>query len=262
MSRKSTFVKDAVELITMLEKEFNPKKWNKKPGIDKLEALRTVLENYSQKKTIKTNLIFNSININSIKIPDSTLKEINNISLELRIKICEEDSGTETIKDCIIQSIDSRIEYSVQLIAKANIPLTKVKYKMAWHLDKHIRSNTLSDGVGKGFIHPEYHFSVGGHEVTKDQDVNFGTLLLLDTPRFMHPPLGIILSIDFVLRYFYGSRHLNFLSSKKYNKITQRAKIRLWRPYFLALAHHFDDSTRFSDLDIEKNYASKLLGEH
>src|SRR5690606_4349475 len=115
-------------------------------------------------------------------------------------------------------------------------------------------------GNGKGFIHPEYHFNMGGFVLTKSVDFNFGNVLLLNTPRISHPPLDIILSIDFVLKNFYGIRVKNLTESNQYKSIVTKSKQRLWRPYFICIAHSWEFK-RFDDLDIEDNFAKKIFGE-
>jgi hypothetical protein len=130
---------------------------------------------------------------------------------------------------------------------------------MSWHLDKHIRTKYHEEGRGKGFIHPEYHFNMGGFALTKEESFNYGNVLLIDTPRILHPPLDIVLSIDFVLKNFYGVRVLNLVESRAYKRIIDGAKRRLWRPYFITLAHHWETTT-FNYLTIEPDFANKIFG--
>lgn len=233
-----------------------------KVQIEGLESLETELNKESNQQDLwklKTKLIFKNINKTDLKIPTDILKDVKEIILELKISIVERSYKKGTICDSIDQN--NGLQYGVQLITYGKSLANKANYKMSWHLDKHIRSKEGNDGIGKGFIHPEYHFNMGGFALTKESDFNFGNILLIDTPRIMHPPLDIILSIDFVLKNFYGIRVKNLTDSNPYKKIISRSKNRLWRPYFISLAH-FWENTRFNDLDIEEKYSYKILGEN
>lgn len=88
-------------------------------------------------------------------------------------------------------------------------------------------------------VHPRYHFQFGGNEVLNWIDaceMNFGSSLFLDTPRLSHPPLDIILGIDFVLSNFYGEKWKNLTQDSTYRKLLAEAQERFWKPYAMSLA--------------------------
>ncbi len=257
----SEIVKDIDLLLTMLEGVFK----GKEPGIIRaqIERLRSKLKKISSNNTpleLDCDLTFNYSNKEVLKIPPTILEKIENVVVILRVKINEKALEPIDISDCILQ--DKKRKYGVQIIASSKIKDENSRYKISWHLDKHIRNEDDSDGEGKGLVHPEYHFNMGGFGLTKDSETNYGNVLVLDAPRLMHPPLDIVLTIDFVLRNFYGTRLMNLLKSKQYLNIVNRAKRRLWRPYFLALADSFEP-TYFTDkgLTIQSDYAAKLFGD-
>jgi hypothetical protein len=230
-------------------------------NIEGLENLETELnKNFSsqEKWTLKTKLIFKNINKVDLKIPSKIEKDIKEILLELKVNITENSYSKNTVCDSIEQS--KLIKYGVNIITYGKKSTTASSYKMSWHLDKHIRSDISAEGRGKGFTHPEYHFNMGGFALTKETDFDYGQVLLIDTPRLIHPPLDIVLSIDFVLKNFYGIRVKNLTDSTQYNNIISNTKKRLWRPYYIALSNQWE-SSRFQDLEIQDNFGHKLQGQ-
>jgi hypothetical protein len=113
-----------------------------------------------------------------------------------------------------------------------------------------------------------YHLQYGGDKLTNDEDFCTGNVLFSDAPRVMHPPMDIVLAIDFVLANYY-SFHLcddyhRLLMDEGYQKIVNNAKKRFWKPYFLGLAANFIGSNQYSfqgisHLSVHKTFAQNLL---
>ncbi len=108
------------------------------------------------------------------------------------------------------------------------------EYKMAWHLDK-------DEGEGCGphkYTHPLYHFQYGGKRV---YGLPTGGMMLMGAPRLPHPPMDIFLSIHFVLNNFFNKEEEDFsclkdlFSDFDYLNILEKAKKRMWYPYFKGL---------------------------
>lgn len=128
----------------------------------------------------------------------------------------------------------------------------RAEYLVTWHLDKHIHE--AGDGVGN-YIHPEYHFTFGGHRMTNATEYNFGDMLILPTPRLPHPPMDIILGIDFILHHFYSRAMRERITLlDEYKKIVRNAQLRIWRPFALSFASHWQLNT-----NIDPNIAPKKL---
>lgn len=258
--RASTVFNETMTLINLLK----DKRSNVTiEGLDSLETLLNKPPSSQNNWTLSTELQFKNINKVDLKIPSRIKSEMADVLLELRINITERSYFESSIEDSIQQNTEAQpsIKYGVQIITHGKTTTTSTfpNYKMSWHLDKHIRTELGADGRGKGFVHPEYHFNMGGFALTKVEDFDYGHVLLIDTPRIQHPPLDIVLAIDFVLKNFYGIRVKNLIESRQYNKIIESAKKRLWRPYFISLAHHWE-STTFNHLTIESDYANRIFG--
>lgn len=109
------------------------------------------------------------------------------------------------------------------------------EYVNCWHLDKDIYED--GDKEHK-YTHPRYHFQFGGKHMASD----LGGVLLMGAPRIPHPPMDIFLAIHFVLNNYYDKKdsEYNFLidlyEDTDYQDILERAKKRLWYPYFRGLS--------------------------
>ena len=120
----------------------------------------------------------------------------------------------------------------------------------SWHLDK-------GSPVDAQFSHPEYHMNFGGSHMVKQGDI-FGNLLLLSSPRIIHPPMDIILSCDFIIRNFYTkSNHQKLTLNPKYLEIIENAKSRYWQPYSKAFSSKWHDDHKIENLPY-----MNLVGHH
>jgi hypothetical protein len=127
---------------------------------------------------------------------------------------------------------DPLYQLSTEVFAEANIG--GQRHQCAWHLDRH-----LTGGAEPAEVHPIYHFQYGGDEITGNALFNYGGALLLDPPRIAHPPLDVILGVDFVLSNYFGQLWKSMRIDSDYSKWIESAQKRLWRPYALAARNHF-----------------------
>jgi hypothetical protein len=119
----------------------------------------------------------------------------------------------------------------------------------SWHLDRHT-------GNVAQYFHPMYHINFGGSHM-ENLPTNFGNLLLLNSPRIIHPPLDIILSCDFVIRNFYSKANSsNVLNNVHYKFLLKKARARYWQPYARAMASEW-----YEELAVQ-NLSSQILQGH
>lgn len=137
---------------------------------------------------------------------------------------------------------DPFISLSVDIVVEGLSVGTGHELVCAWHLDRHkdpqSRGNSgegTAVDADRGAVHPMYHFQYGGRRVWEKED--FGCHMLLEPPRFPHPPLDVVLAIDFVLaNYFpYQWRDLR-ADNDTYTSIVARYQKRIWLPYAAATA--------------------------
>lgn len=102
-----------------------------------------------------------------------------------------------------------------------------------WRIDKDIDS----DGEQK-YTHPRYHFQLGGHQM---DEIDTGGVLLTAAPRIPHPPMDLFLAIHFIFNNFFNLNDDSYFFIKSiivddvYREIIERAKNRMWTPYFKGL---------------------------
>jgi hypothetical protein len=166
-------------------------------------------------------LIFRLSNIKNA-IP----KRVSNVTLELSIKV----TGICILEDEVCDPF-SALEFNMTLGGEHRDAGLIKKVMCSWHLDRDL-------GAGAGvqeYMHPIYHFQHGGRH-TWNTGLSYGAALILEAPRFAHPPMDAILGVDFVLTNFFVSSSLNFRDEFEYRSIIRTAHARIWRPYVHALA--------------------------
>ena len=146
----------------------------------------------------------------------------------------------------------------------------------AWHLDR--EKPLATEAKPNANIHPKYHISFGGGLITKARrkelgigengekiQFDFGQTLFIGTPRFMHPPMDIILGIDFILSHYVSKDYAEiFLKNTKYQRIVKTMKEALWKPYAFSLANNFcsnwaNDTQHFA---FDDTFCKSIIGEH
>lgn len=112
----------------------------------------------------------------------------------------------------------------------------------SWHLDRHIMDRKEGDGDN---LHPIYHMTYGGHYMESKQEEEtdtYGKSLIIRAPRLMHPPLELILGLDFIFRHFIPKTKLSLLDHQPYINIVELVKKDIWFPFALALAKNYCDN--------------------
>ena len=165
-----------------------------------------------------------------------------------------------TNEDIVFKKINKIVEDPFIKLGTINIVLDSKPYLSSWHLDRHIDS-----GVPSSF-HPFYHLSFGGLQMEKldlDGEEKFGHSLIVRAPRISHPPMELILSIDYILQHYFDKNELDLLSDPNYKKIINDLKIKFWKPYYLSLLLPFCDNSIVIDgntVDYDSVFVNKING--
>ncbi len=218
-----------------------------------LEILyKTIKESY-----ITNNSIAYSVATLQINLPESLSHTIptgaNSIIVYFSVKNIELKRNKNNIISNPIERLDS-----FNIVIKGE-DINKNELISSWHLDKKIVSNKYN------FIEPEFHFTFGGYKMENKYENNncdFGQLLLMRTPRIMHPPLDLILGIDFILNNYISKKYNDlFICNKKYIKIIQKIKELIWRPYALAFAKKMqNDFSKLNKLKFDNEFVNSITG--
>ncbi|WP_225775348.1 hypothetical protein [Pseudomonas sp. Marseille-Q5115] len=102
-------------------------------------------------------------------------------------------------------------------------------YLSSWHFDKHLVSDDGGDGDPED-AHPLYHFQYGGKNLGP-LGGNHGGILIMPSPRIGHPPMDVVLAIDFVLSNFAGIHWKGLREQPDYRTRLVEAQGKYLRPY-------------------------------
>lgn len=160
-----------------------------------------------------------SFHVNSSKMQPNPGLCDNKVKLILSLKYKLDTSQSDIVN--IIP--DYQLELEMQGIRQDD---KKSSVNFAWHLDR-------EDNVNGHFIHPLFHFHAGGRKI---KGLSTGNLLMLGSPRIPHPPMDIILAINFVILNFFNSdifkTQRKILSCPEYVRLVKDSEKTILTPYF------------------------------
>lgn len=153
----------------------------------------------------------------------------------------------------VVLSIKDDIEFKITKSDYIEDPFIKLRnfniilncekkhYTSSWHLDRH---EYVKGEPSPSNIHPIYHLTFGGYYMENLQSEfsdEFGRSLILRTPRIMHPPMELILGIDFIFNQFIPRNELDLFFDPTYCDVIKRLKNYFWLPFSLALSKNYCD---------------------
>lgn len=164
--------------------------------------------------------------------------------------------------DVIIKKTDPiTVEDPLVKLEKFNIILNSGTYTSSWHLDREDKSQ----GQGEyKFIHPIYHLTFGGHymeSLQKDDTDEFGKALIIRAPRIMHPPMELVLGLDFIFSHFIPQNELDLLTDPGYKDIIFNFKKYIWMPFALAFAKNYCDTIEINrkSMTFDDSFVNSIL---
>lgn len=150
-------------------------------------------------------------------------------------------------------SIDTEILSKCSLWATMQDPLLTMKFKVrirglnrwkeyvsGFHIDKHI--GTGENGPTE--VHPLYHLQY--NPAIGKKGFSFGSLLHLDIPRLMHPPVDLILGLDLVIANFLPEIWDKLRNNRNYLGLQKKYQDALWKPYMHTLSSHWPANNQIS----------------
>jgi len=167
--------------------------------------------------------------------------------------------------EVIINKMGSnRIQDPFFKLEKFNIMLycEKKHYTSSWHLDRHVSKEQEGSS---SISHPIYHLTFGGYHMENlqiDNSDEFGRALILRTPRIMHPPMELILGIDFIFNNFIPKSKIDLLSDPSYISVINELKKHFWLPFSLAIAKNFCERISIDNVPstFDDKFVSSVLG--
>lgn len=152
------------------------------------------------------------------------------LKLRFSMSIKSNISEVESIKDPL-DSLNFDIEIFGAYINNQSTDI--VNLYCSWHLDRHI--SKAGDGQNK-YSHPLYHFTFGGNKM-EEQKLDYGSALIIPSPRIAYPPMDAVLGVDFILQNYFSKNKIKTLLQKpEYIEIIKKSQERLWQPYFTSIS--------------------------
>lgn len=143
-----------------------------------------------------------------------------------------------------IDAYDPFLHLTINVIVKArsNETAPEGEFMCAWHLDSHPPRNSPDHNPLKdNFMHPRYHWQYGGSQIMEAENMDFGSHLLISSPRLSHLPLDIVLAIDFVLSNYYSKAWKTLKTDQQYIQLVQESRRRFWRPYLAWIVNNWPE---------------------
>lgn len=228
---RSSILQDIKNLSKLLDKyKF---KDHRRIELDKLEKLIDTLEKNLKSKNKKKVVIsttedgigFHTLT-NGLAPNPATVKSKLDIFLNMEYELLVDGANIDELVT----------KYKLNLNIKGVQKNTRNLHFFGWHLDlQPIKNEKNKKETRYHFIHPYFHFHAGGRSIA---DKGPGSLMMLNSPRLPHPPLDIVLAINFVLCNFFNvdesafSEEMKILDDQDYRNLVESAAERLFEPYF------------------------------
>lgn len=191
-------------------------------------AIKNVSTNISGKNT---KLLFSTVGdgivFHTLTTGMSPNPEIKHNKLDLFLTLKYEYHFNQTDLEKTIQ------DYALDLQIKGVQKNATSQHFFEWHQDVQSKKQDVSKKYR--FIHPFYHFHAGG---TFLKPKGSGSLLQLDSPRLPHPPMDIVLAVNFILCNFFNTqekslqKQMKILDDSCYQNLLERAAKRVYKPYY------------------------------
>jgi hypothetical protein len=172
-------------------------------------------------------------------VPNNTRPNVKLLDILLNVQI----TGTICDENNIYNPVNT-YNFSIEISGKNN----EQTVHSSWHLD-------YDDAPDSEYIHPSFHFSYGGKTM---KYIKLGDVMLLPAPRITYPPMDAVLGTDFILSNFVKKDIYNRIrANSQYKAAVKHSQQRLWRPYMLALAHHWCKFTNCSHYDTDNSLSKQ-----
>jgi hypothetical protein len=127
---------------------------------------------------------------------------------------------------------------SFDIVINANCD--KKSVRCTYHLDRHLFEEGDNESEEP---HPWYHFQFGGKKLIEDhQDLDTGQVLFLNSPRIPHPPMDLILGIDFLVSNFFPKEWKSLTAKPEYNNLIEKYQKLFLKPYIFNFASQWGNA--------------------
>lgn len=153
-------------------------------------------------------------------------KEITNAEAYLSITLVSDIRNWNCLKDPFC-------ELSFNVTIKGLNPKSEHRiHYFGFHLDRHHESQISEE------VHPTYHLQYITNP-TKNKDFNYGSTLNLDSPRFLHYPMDLILGLSYLIANFQPSNYSKLVDDRDVIKLIKQYQDSIWKPYSFSISSHW-----------------------
>ncbi len=211
------------------------KKWGK--NVLNTYVLKNNIDNLSYSINQSKPLIFKNINVGKHIRPNIDLNKS-----DLQVKLCSYLHLEKVSKRYSLKSLGLIVDIEGKCYLKEQDDEKDLMF--SFHID--YEGNSKSE-----FYHPISHLQIGGNAI---KDVDTGSLLKIEQPRFSHYPIDIILAIDFIIHNFYTTeQHIQFTSLPAYRNLVKESATKYIKPYLDSIYSYW--SKEIEDIDFKPQEA-------
>lgn len=155
-------------------------------------------------------------------------KEINKAEAYLSISLVSDFRNWKNVKDPFC-------ELSFNVTIKGIKPKSEegVHY-FGFHLDRHHESQDSDE------IHPTYHLQYNLNP-KKNKDFDYGGTLNIDSPRFLHYPMDLILGLSYLIANFQPLSYSKLIEDREVKNLIRDYQDSIWKPYSFTISNHWQN---------------------
>ena len=168
--------------------------------------------------------------IRNLTLPLGTIRHIEPEPHDIVARICIDCEIESDIEVWRKNSMDPFVSYAFRL--KVIGERGGIKYSWGIHLEKVSPKEKESNEW-----HPLYHMHFNGEPL---EDLKKGKgFICMNTPRFVHYPLDIVLGVGFCLHSFYTKDQFNqlYYYNQCFSRLYKASQKRILEPYYLAISN-------------------------
>ncbi len=155
-------------------------------------------------------------------------KNINKAEAYLSINLVSDIRNWKNVKDPFC-------ELSFNVTIKGIKPKSEegVHY-FGFHLDRHHETHESDE------IHPTYHLQYNLNP-KKNKDFDYGDTLNLDSPRFLHYPMDLILGLSYLIANFQPLSYSKLIEDREVKNLIRDYQDSIWKPYSFTISNHWQN---------------------
>jgi hypothetical protein len=131
---------------------------------------------------------------------------------------------------------DPFCELNMRVVIKGFKPQTEEKnHFFGFHIDRHHESQDSDE------IHPTYHLQYILNP-KNNPEFDYGSTLNIDSPRFLHLPMDLILGLTYLIANFQPENYRRLMDDPSVARILKNYQNWIWKPYSHTISSHWNSN--------------------